>query len=102
MMSDRRLRNIVTGFRDGLLAGESSTFKCGMVSYALQGYLYFLGVDTKIVTLNFAEINHVFLQLPDGRIIDATADQFGLPPVYIGPMPLKYATRKARLVHEVE
>ena len=102
MMSDKQLLNIVTGFREGLLSGESSTFRCGMVSYALQGFLSLYEVETKLVSLNFAEINHMFLQLPDGRIIDATADQFGLPPVYIGPMPLLYTTRKARLVYEVE
>ena len=32
-------------------------------------------------------VEHVVLELPDGRVLDVTADQFGLDPVYLGPMP---------------
>lgn len=34
--------------------------------------------------------NHVFIRLADGRILDATADQFGLAPIYLGHMPAQY------------
>lgn len=96
-MSERELRRVVTEFRDGILCGRPSEGMCFAVCAALQGYLDMFGLDTEMVEANFAEINHVWLRLPDGRIIDPTADQFGLPPVYIGPLPLVYESRQARL-----
>ena len=71
---------------------------CLAVCAPLQGFLSLAGIDTTIVEAHFAETNHVWLQLPDGRILDPTADQFGLDVVYIGPLPLSYSTRQARLV----
>jgi hypothetical protein len=64
---------------------------CAVVSYSLQGYLSFLGVTTELGEVDLKFSNHVFLKLPDGRILDATADQFGGPKVYLG-MPLWFHT----------
>ena len=90
-MSDDELLSIVTEFREGILDGESSTMRCFMVSAPLQGYLSFIGFETELVETDLGEMNHVWLRLPDGRALDATADQFNtlfpdmdLPPVYLG------------------
>jgi hypothetical protein len=96
--TDKQLLKAARDFRTGVLDGRPSAFMCYAVSMALQGYLsWSLGVETDIVSADFPEINHYWLKLPDGRILDATADQFGLDPVYLGPLPLKYETRQARL-----
>lgn len=63
--------------------------QCAVVSYPLSGYLRFLGIENKIVE---GSRGHVWIELADGRIIDATADQFNgrwlkFPKVYIGPLP---------------
>lgn len=86
----------MTGFRSGILDGRPSRMMCFAVCAPLQAYLSMCGVETALVEAHFEECNHVWLQLPDGRILDPTADQFGFPRVYIGPVPRQYATREAR------
>jgi hypothetical protein len=100
MLTTRRLKLLATQWRRGLLGKDgSSRGMCFAVSASFGGWLSAAyGIDTEVVTVHFAEINHCWLRLPDGRIIDATADQFGLEPVYVGPLPLIYESRKARLV----
>jgi hypothetical protein len=54
-----------------------------------------MGVETELVEADFGWTNHCWLALPDGRILDPTADQFvghgaTLPPVYLGPLPVIY------------
>jgi hypothetical protein len=71
---------------------------CFAVCAPLQPLLYLAGVESELVEVSFAEVNHCFLRLSDGRILDPTADQFGLEPVYLGAMPLKYETLQARMV----
>ena len=100
-MNDRRLRRLVQGFRDGILEGRSSEFMCFAVCAPLQAYLSLCGVETTLVEASFAEVNHVWLQLPDGRILDPTADQFGLDAVYLGGLPLAYSLGRARLRADV-
>lgn len=81
------LREWSQDFRDGILNGGSSARMCFAVSAALGGALRaLLGIESKLVEGDFGSINHVWLELPDGTILDATADQFGGPPVYIGPL----------------
>ena len=93
-MHDKELREVVEGFKMGILNGKTSARMCAVVCYPLQGYLSFMGVETKLIEGDFGEINHVWLELEDGRIIDPTADQFfiiwginKMPPVYIGVKP---------------
>jgi hypothetical protein len=77
--------------RKGILGKRSSRMMCMAVSAPLQGLLAALyGVETELETVDFPESNHVWLRLPDGRILDATADQFGLEPVYLGEVPEIY------------
>jgi hypothetical protein len=98
-MSDEELIEIATGMREGILGSGSSAMMCAAVSWPLQGYLrVFHGLETEAVESDLGEMNHVWLRLPDGRALDATADQFnalfpamGLPPVYLG-QPLKIHT----------
>lgn len=62
---------------------------CAVVCYPLQGYLGFLGVGTELVEVMLQYSNHFFLRMPDGRVLDPTADQFEGPKVYLGP-PLEF------------
>jgi hypothetical protein len=92
-MTDRELVRVATEFRKGLLGGESPDRMCFIVSAALEGYLSALGVDVTLERVQFPTIDHCLLRLGDGRVLDATADQWRrvkLPPVYLGPMPTTY------------
>ena len=69
---------------------------CGVVCYPLRAYLsaiYGMQVEEEDVLLHSS--NHVFLRLPDGRVLDPTADQFGEERVYLGP-PLWFHHDKTR------
>ena len=88
-MDDRQLKRICSGFRSGLLKRREGDMMCAVVCYPLQGYLSMLGQDALIEEVDLKSSNHVFLRLPDGRVLDPTADQFGGPKVYIGE-PLWY------------
>lgn len=90
-MTDEELQAIARDFRAGLLRGQASALMCFAVSAPLQGLLSAVyGVETELVELDFPDCNHVVLRLSDGRILDATADQFGLAPVYLGDVPPLY------------
>jgi hypothetical protein len=88
MFTDAELLALTAEFRAGILDGRPSTNMCALVCYPLEGYLSFLGVK---VTLQYGDPvrqrDHVWLELPDGRVLDPTADQFdaSLGPVYRGP-----------------
>lgn len=96
MTTRRELRAIVKGFRKGVLEGAPSDSMCYAVCAPLQSLLGAFGIDTELVELdfssndNFMVMNHYVLRMKDGNVIDPTADQFGLPAVYIGPMPAIY------------
>lgn len=91
-MTDAELIEVATGMRDGILNGETSEWMCAAVSWPLQSYLsVFHGFETEAVESDLGHMNHIWLRLPDGRALDATADQFNrlfpnmsLPPVYLG------------------
>lgn len=86
----------VTEFRAGLLGKRSDARMCFAVSSALAGYLHFLGQEAEVVHGSVGEHDHYWIELGDGRIIDATASQFKKPngremaQVYIGALPLWY------------
>lgn len=101
-MSDKQLVRICKSFRNGLLGKSPSYRMCAAVTWPLLGLLEAFGVhaELKEVIFDGDELigNHVFMVLDDGRVLDATADQFSvpqrvLPPVYIGP-PLDIHGRK--------
>jgi hypothetical protein len=95
-VTDKALIRFAKEFRDGLLAGRASDRMCGVVCWPLAALLRVNGVDCEAEGIEWsmdgeAEArNHWFIQLADGRILDPTADQFGLKPVYLGPMPQLY------------
>lgn len=93
MTDDETLLIIATEFRKGILGRKKSNGMCAKVTWALQGYLGFCGVQCKVHESDVGRWNHVYLVLPDGRVIDCTADQFSTekkkyPPVYVGK-PIK-------------
>lgn len=96
-MKTPTLQRTAEGFRKGILGKGSSKFMCRAVCMPLQGYLHAMGIETALIAgwvdLRDYDMDHTWLRLVDGRILDPTADQFdelGLPPVYIGPMPEAY------------
>lgn len=92
VLSDEQLVQIASDFRDGILDGAPSDMMCGMVSWPLAAYFGAMGFPVKTVDGDLGHLNHIWIALPDGRVLDATADQFNrmfpamnLPPVYLGP-----------------
>ena len=85
-----KIRQVAVDFREGLIGHGSPAGKCFMVSGALQGFLEFSGIKTQMVEGEVGHWNHFWLRFPDGTILDPTADQFGLEPVFIGEKPEKY------------
>lgn len=90
-MTAKALRYFVTEFRKGILDGGPSMLMCYVVCWPLQALLSVEGVETDLVKGTVGDQEHYWLKLPDGRIIDPTADQFpNLPSVYIGKQPTNY------------
>lgn len=90
------LREVAQEFAEGILDGRDSTAMCYAVSAPLEGFLSFFGYEVKLAKGFVQECEHYWLELSDGRIIDATADQFigptgkRMPKVYIGERPEWY------------
>jgi hypothetical protein len=96
-MNDQKLIQVCRAFREGLLDGASSEAMCFVVASSLSGFLSAHGVKTEVVEGSLGVMNHFWLRLPDGRILDPTADQFNtlelsppltseiLPDIYLGP-----------------
>ena len=90
-----QMRNSVL---DAFATDGDSTGFCFMVSAPLAGWLSYSGIDCCEKTVDFGFANHCFVELPDGRILDATADQFNhllrknkLPAIYLGKIPSIYS-----------
>lgn len=99
-MKKSRLIQSALDFRNGLLDGKESDMMCFVVSSSLAGYLHYENIDCKlvegsVVALNI-ECNHFWIEMPDGNILDPTADQFidldgnRMPKVYYGILPNFY------------
>lgn len=97
-MTDNELIEFATEFRDGILDGDPSTAMCFAVSAPLQSLLKMFGVETELIEFEVDTpkglTNHFCLQLSDGRILDATADQFGHPAAYLGNRLSEYGEVK--------
>jgi hypothetical protein len=89
-MSDKQLTKFAREFRFGVLSGRRPHGMCFAVCAPLQTLLELAGVETELVEGDVGEWNHVWLRLHDGRILDPTADQFGLAAVYLGALPPNY------------
>ncbi len=92
-MTDSEILEFTQDFRKGILDGKPSDFMCLAVCAPLESLLTMYGVDVKLIYgYTFKgeyEIDHVWLELSDGRILDPTADQFdkNYPMVYLGEKP---------------
>jgi hypothetical protein len=95
-MTDREILKIAREMRSGLLENTKPAGMCFVVSAALGGYLSMLGLDCRLIKRDFGFTNHVWLELPDGRVLDPTADQFNkrlrnkFPKIYLGELPKIY------------
>jgi len=89
-MTDKQLVKFASQFRKGMLGKNPSQWMCFAVSAPLQALLQTHGIEAILTEVDLGECNHIFLTLPDGRVLDPTADQFNwcskdpLPPVYLG------------------
>ncbi len=98
MAEETSLRQMVAGFSNGIIGRGKSTGMCFMVCVALQGYLEFAGYPCRLIKGEIdGEVEHYWLELPDGKIIDPTTDQFNyrfknkrLSRPYIGARPRWY------------
>ncbi len=59
---------------------------CGLASV----YLKHLFKKGEIIKGKYADESHTFLQLDNNLIVDITADQYGGPPIYVGPITPPY------------
>jgi hypothetical protein len=90
------LRRIVGEFRRGMLGKGSSALMCFAVCAPLQSLLEMAGYPTELIEGEVENTEHYWLQLPDGRIVDPTADQLtapdgsAMPKVFIGEKPEWY------------
>ena len=97
IMTDKELKKIVTKFTKGILDGKPSKNMCFAVCLPLHSYLSICEQETELINgeipIGDDIYQHTWLQLPDGRIIDPTADQFNalldkkMPLIYIGQKP---------------
>jgi hypothetical protein len=98
-----KLHKIASDFRGGILGTMPSALMCFAVCAPLEGFLRVCGYDVELVEgtvelPNGRVAQHYWLALPDGRVLDPTADQFTkptgepMPEVYIGERPGWYLT----------
>jgi hypothetical protein len=88
--TDDVLLHFATEFRHGVLESRASDLMCFAVAAPLESLLAMFGYRTTLEEVWFPHRNHCWLRLADGRILDPTADQFGLAPVYLGDVPALY------------
>jgi hypothetical protein len=90
-VTDRQLLRFAASFRRGILGrGKSSRAMCFAVAAPLESLLLMCGVEVRLVKGLVGDWEHYWLELGDGRILDPTADQFSMAPVYLGPLPSWY------------
>lgn len=93
-MNDAKLLKFVKGFRGGIVGRKGSEFMCFAVCAPLVTLLNMSGVKSTMregaVQFEIGSINHFWIELADGRVLDPTADQFNrilmdkLPKIYLG------------------
>jgi len=93
------ISRVAKEFRKGLLKVKSSTNMCFVVSCSLAGYLNFTGFKCNTTEGIVGKYHHYWITLGDGRIVDATADQFqkpngeNMPAIYVGEKPKWYKVK---------
>jgi hypothetical protein len=91
-MTDSELLEYTAEFREGILGGDPPDLMCMAVCAPLATLLQMEGVDCELAKGDVGNCNHMWIALPDGRILDPTASQFTdeMPEVYLGPLPACY------------
>jgi hypothetical protein len=95
-MSDKKIKRIAIEFRKGILGDRQSKSWCFAVSAPLCSYLSVCGIRGNVVEGKVGRHHHCWIELKDGRIVDATADQFKnpdgepMPSVFVGLKPEWY------------
>jgi len=91
-----KLKQMAADFTKGLLGSRPSNQMCFAVCTALAGYLNFSGYHCRLTEGKVGKCEHYWLTLPDGTVLDPTADQFkqpsgdAMPRVYVGEKPEWY------------
>lgn len=100
-MEDKKLILVADEFRKGILNKRKSSSWCYAISAPLASYLRFCGYPCELVCGCVGDTEdyyteHYWIALPDGQILDPTADQFngGTPRVYLGLKPNNYETEE--------
>lgn len=88
-LTTRKLKTFAEEFSYQILDGKPSKGQCAKISWALSGYLSFMGLPNDVYESQVGRWNHLWIKLWNGKIIDCTADQFNRgkrkhPKVYIG------------------
>jgi len=91
-VTDKQLLSTALDFRRGVIENKKSTNWCYAISAPLEGYLNFIGVYCELTIGYIGDTEHFWITLPNGRILDPTADQFSddMPKVYLGRIPNNY------------
>lgn len=95
-MSSVDLVSVAREFRKGIIGDKAGNDMCFAVCSPLVTLLQMEGVQVELTCgeVRFGaadDFDHYWISLPDGRILDPTADQFGLASVYLGPLPENYS-----------
>lgn len=90
-MTDKKLIQTIKSFVKGLLSGKPTTDMCFMVCSPLVTYLNGCGIKCDLTEGELQKrYHHFWITLEDGRVIDPTADQFGLLNIYVRKQPSYY------------
>jgi hypothetical protein len=96
-MSNEDIKKLAKHFTAGLLQGKSTVDMCYIVCSPLVSYLNFCGIECSLTEGELNGIYHHFwITLSDGRIIDPTANQFGLLNVWARKQPSYYKAYTAK------
>jgi hypothetical protein len=94
-----RLKNIVRDFTKGLLDGKPSARMCLAVCMPLASFLRIYGYRGVVTEGTVNGLEHFWITLPDGTILDPTASQFSkpdgspMPKIYVGLKPEWYKAK---------
>ena len=100
-MNEQEIKNFALEYRNGLLGNKSSHSMCWVVTQPLSLLLQEIGIDNEIVCFDIDSdrsvkplecevVEHYCIKI-GRKILDPTADQFGLNKVYFGSRPIWYA-----------
>ena len=100
-MNEQEIKQFALEYRNGLLGDKSSHSMCWVVTQPLSLLLQEIGIDNEIVRfdvdssrsvepLDYEVVEHYCIKI-GRKILDPTADQFGLEKVFFGGRPIWYA-----------